>query len=315
MESMREVLVYDSGTDSWYGQPTTAEGDFPSGRWYFCAVAASAPDNSSHNIFMYAGEAQDTEGKEAYSDLWILSVPSFRWIRVDVDSPARKSQGCTAVAEKYMLTYGGVPSGWGEEGDKDACEQENYGLRLFDMSTLAWTSKYDGPSSGTNGVKVPKLVYDAIGGNEQGDATQTAPSAGFETAALSSLFHRASPTSSTTPTPSSSAGSTSPATKKKSTNLGAIVGGVLGGIIVILLAILGILWLLKRKKKNAAAASAPYEVQGQDMYPREIDGLGQEPKRNVYEMYGEQERPPQEMPAGYESPLPQHALLANHVRK
>ncbi|KAF2116890.1 hypothetical protein BDV96DRAFT_37681 [Lophiotrema nucula] len=111
MESMRKVLVYNSATSTFYGQGTTSDGDFPKGRMQFCAVAASAPDNSSHNIFMYAGESPDAT-PTAYSDMRILSVPSFRWLKLDVDSPAKKALGCTLVGGKYMFTYGGVSAGW-----------------------------------------------------------------------------------------------------------------------------------------------------------------------------------------------------------
>ncbi|KAF2686587.1 hypothetical protein K458DRAFT_200239 [Lentithecium fluviatile CBS 122367] len=75
MKSMRQVLVYESKTGSWYNQETTAENDFPSARHTFCAVAVSASDNSSHNIYIYGGETKDdTDG---FSDMYVLSIPSF----------------------------------------------------------------------------------------------------------------------------------------------------------------------------------------------------------------------------------------------
>ncbi|KAF2261136.1 hypothetical protein CC78DRAFT_619630 [Lojkania enalia] len=299
MESMRKVLVYDSGTDSWYGQATTVEGDPPSGRWRFCAVAASAPDNSSHNIYIYAGESPNAQ-PDAYSDMWILSIPSFHWIHIDVYSPPRKALGCTTVAERYMVTYGGIKLGWDKEGDEDECDQENYGLRLFDLSNLAWTSWYEGPSA-TNAFTVPKLVYDVIGGNEQGGATQTTPKEGFETAGLTSLFQRSSPTimySTTSSLPTNTA-----ITSKTSTNTGAIAGGVAGGVVGLTLVITGCLCFMKRRiprlvdafkisapsgpnevegqptpcevegqSKFPPVVSAPYEVDGQSRYPRELAG-------------------------------------------
>ncbi|KAJ4303844.1 hypothetical protein N0V90_002745 [Kalmusia sp. IMI 367209] len=253
MESMRTVLVYDAATDSWYKQATTVEGDgdYPDGRANFCAVAASAPDGSSHNIYVYAGES-DNSVPNAYSDIWILTVPSFHWIRADVDSPPRKSHGCTAVGQRYMLTYGGVPSGYGEEGDKDDCDQQNYGLRLFDMSKLAWTSEYDGPpANGNNSYTVPKVVYNAIGGNEQGKATRSTPSGGFETAGLGSIFKKSIPTGITTSGSSEGTGSSnSSQSPKKETNVGAIAGGVLGGLVVLAAVLVGVLVLLKRKRKQ-----------------------------------------------------------------
>ena len=275
MESMRKVLVYDSATDSWYNQATTVEGggDYPEPRMSFCATAASAPDNSSHNIYMYGGEST-LSTPDAFSDMWILSIPTFRWMRVNITSEARKSVTCTAVGQRYIMTYGGIKGGWGEEGDKDVCDDENFGLRLFDMSNLAWTSQYDGPpAAGKTAYTVPKVVYNAIGGNEQGKATATAPSSGFDAAALTAVFQKATATSSSTNT---SAPTQSPASK--SNNIGAIAGGVLGGLAVIILILIGALLFLKRKKKQqkerAGAEQVPlYQTpQQQQFYSTELPG-------------------------------------------
>ncbi|KAF2828970.1 hypothetical protein CC86DRAFT_464703 [Ophiobolus disseminans] len=321
METMRKVLVYDSANDTWYSQATTVEGggDFPDGRWWFCAVAASARDNSSHSIYMYGGESPNS-GTNAHSDMWVLSVPSFRWVRVSVDSPPRKSLGCAVVGQSYMVTYGGVPSGsTKEEGDNDACDQDNYGLRLFDMSKLAWTSRYEGPpTGGNNAYKVPKVVYNAIGGNEEGSATRTAPSAGFETPGLASLFQRSSPTGTSTRTPTSPASQTSTGTvqaTKKKTNVGAIAGGILGGLVVLAIILVGVLWLLKRKRSQREANVAPYfapvyEVQGQHMHPGELPAHSgdQQGKWGSHEIYTKNAAP-QELYAGYTTPKPAHAQL------
>jgi hypothetical protein len=293
METMRKVLVYDSATETWYSQATTVEGggDFPFGRWWFCAVAVSAPDSSSHSIYMYGGESPDS-GATAHSDMWILSVPSFHWTRVNVDSPARKSLGCAALGN-YMVTYGGVSSAK-EEGDADTCDQENYGLRLFDISKLAWTNRYDGPpSAGKIAYAVPKIVCDVIGGNEQGGATRTAPVAGFETPAMTSLFQRARSLGTTTLSSSSTGTGTTQSTKKK-TNIAAIAGGVLGGLAVLIALLLGILCLLKRKRKQTKqtvveprAPTPTCEADGYYGRPNELPGHSgvHETKWGSHEIY------------------------------
>lgn len=313
LEPLRKVLVYDSATDSWYNQATTTTdpgGIFPDPRVNFCASVASAPDNSSHNIYMYGGEAP-TAIPNAYSDMWILSVPSFRWMRVNVNSEARKSVTCTTVGQRYMMTYGGIKGGWGEEGDKDQCDDENFGVRLFDMSNLAWTSQYEGPpAAGKTAYTVPKLVYDAIGGNEQGKATATAPSSGFDAAALTTIFQKASATSGGTNTNTSTSTST-PA--KKSTNIGAIAGGVLGGLAVVILILIGALLFLKRKKKQqrerAAAEHVPLyqNPHQQQQYSTELPGHhvpehhqqgGYKAGWGTHEIYSARSSEPNEMYAG-----------------
>jgi hypothetical protein len=280
MEKMDRVLVYDAGTDSWYAQTTTVEGDqdFPIGRWSFCAVGASAPDNSSHNIIMYGGEYNNT-GSPALSDMWILPLPSFHWIPLRVDSPARKALGCTTVAQRYMVTFGGVSALDGGEGDEEACDQDNHGLRLFDLSSLAWVSDYDGPASEANAYAVPSQVYNIIGGNARGGATQMAPKAGFETAGLSSLFPRATSLTFTTSATSQSAptGTTSP--PKKPTNTKAIVGGVVGGVAGLFLIVAGVLYVMKRRKNRrqdaiaSYAPSTPYDAEYKPANPAELPAL------------------------------------------
>ncbi|KAF2635842.1 hypothetical protein P280DRAFT_484220 [Massarina eburnea CBS 473.64] len=196
MESLRKVLIYHSSTSTWYSQITTStapNSSFPSGRWYFCAIATSAPDNSSHNLYIYGGELQ-TAATYANADIWILSIPSFRCIKVDIKSLSSKAMGCTSLAGgRYLLTYGGVEAGFGKEGDTDNCHMQNYGLRLFDLENLVWTESYEGALQG-NMSRVPKIVHQAIGGNEMGSATATAPSEGFETPSLATLFQKADTT-------------------------------------------------------------------------------------------------------------------------
>ena len=282
------MLVYDSRTGLWYSQHTTAEGgQFPLERNNYCAVAVSAADNSSQNIYIYGGEAPG-QLPDAFSDIWILSIPSFHWIPVDVESVPRKGLGCTRVAERYVVTYGGHQGGWGLPSDDlvTQCDQENYGLRLFDLSTLGWQSRYNGPEN--SAYTVPSIVYKAIGGTKDGAATQTAPSIGFDTPELESLFKKSD--------------KTSPLPSPGKANIGAIVGGVVGGIAFLAALISGAWFLLRRRKKEVvyapAATSAPYEADGNARQPSELHSEGQEGKE-VYEIGGRETQsvtpPPQEL--------------------
>lgn len=82
------------GNGTWYKQNTT--GDIPAPRELFCLVAASAPDNSSHNMcvsccglsatltltggisYLYGGR-NDTG---MFDQVYVLSLPQFRWTKV-----------------------------------------------------------------------------------------------------------------------------------------------------------------------------------------------------------------------------------------
>jgi hypothetical protein len=290
-ESLRQVLVYDSGTNSWYSQSTTADegtSGYPPSRVAFCAVGASAPDNSSHNIYVYGGESEESDSKEAFDDMWILSIPSFRWLSVNVSSVPKKDLACTTVGERYMLTYGGMTGGWTYSGSEEDCDQENnYGIRLFDLNNLEWASHYDGPATSNGGYAVPTVVYKAVGGDGKGGATQTAPQSGFDTPALSTLFRSSatSPADTNTDTP-------------KPSHIGAIVGGVLGGLVGLALILGAVLWFLRRLKTKAKTdRDAPYA------------GAAYMPATTLYETqaYGTHEMAAPEKYAARELPNNQYA--------
>ncbi|KAL1597100.1 hypothetical protein SLS60_008682 [Paraconiothyrium brasiliense] len=297
METMREVLVYDTASDNWYRQSTTADDDdYPTGRWIFCMTAVSAPDNSSHSIYMYGG---DTQGgfADAQSDMWILTVPSFHWLRVQVDSPRRKALACTTVGQRYMLTYGGE-AGY-REGKNVSCDTDNHGLRLFDLSELQWTTQYNGPATaGKNPYKVPKIIYDAIGGGEQGMATKTAPSAGFSSTELAALFQQSTPTGT-----GASPSQTITQTPNGKTNIGAIAGGVLGGLVGLALVLIGILCLLRRKRQQHVPSGkellveTPVQLTEYYKYELHHEHRGELPEQQVAHHIGsEHDQLPHELP-------------------
>jgi len=138
------------------------------------------------NLQPYAGQTQ-------YDDMWILSVPSFTWIQVDMSKQSvpypRAGHSC-AVWDGQMVVVGGYI------GQEISCESP--GVYVFNLSSLAWQTTYnsvsgsskDNPFSqqlsqrgaskdsglqGSYGYQVPKAVYDVIGGSETGGATVTAP--------------------------------------------------------------------------------------------------------------------------------------------
>ena len=149
---MERVHVFDIASSRWYEQETTAEKDiFPSKRQEFCAVVASAEDGSSHNIYIYAGWNEQVLAQDVY----VLSLPSFHWIRVSGGLQPRIDHKCAKVQEHYLISYrGGVPEG-------TPCDT-NQGLQIFDISTLEWTESFT--VSGESKYTVPKKVYSIIGG-------------------------------------------------------------------------------------------------------------------------------------------------------
>lgn len=271
-------MVYDSVSRTWYNQTTTAQDDeFPPTRSYFCAVAASASDSSSHNIYIYGGW-QNAGTDIALDDIWVLSIPSFHWIPVGSTSVPKIALSCALLDDRYIVTYGGLPHAGRPLSEE--CDVNQSGLRLYDLTTSNWTNQYE---ASKDGYAVPSKIYDVIGGGTSGGATMTQPAAGFDTPALSSLFARGSARNSSPSVPSNTPPqtSTSSAHSGGSSNAGSIAGGVVGGVVG-LAVISGAVYFIMRRKKKAARSEHTPELSPETRQARELSG-----RPIMYEMNGD----------------------------
>ncbi|PGH27591.1 hypothetical protein AJ80_00833 [Polytolypa hystricis UAMH7299] len=263
---MNVIDVYDIANSTWYKQATS--GKTPEIRVNPCAVAASAADGSSTQVYLYGGQNLIPYGEQIqYDDMWILTIPSFTWIKVDTDDqavpPARAGHACNIWNSQIIVTGGYV-------GQDLSCDSP--GIYVFDASELKWQNQYaarEGGNdlnqqasqedsralSGSYWYRVPKAVQSVIGGNDQGHATVTAPAMEASegpiatgkpltyTVSDSNGNHTGSPNGSSDQGP----------------NVGAIVAGVIAGCLAILAAYLGFCIYLYRKrlalyKSHVAAA-------------------------------------------------------------
>ncbi|KAK0722006.1 hypothetical protein B0T26DRAFT_739331 [Lasiosphaeria miniovina] len=176
--------VYDIASSKWYHQQTT--GTPPEVRVNPCAVIASAPDASSFQIFLYGGQnLQPYKEQIQYSDMFILSIPSFTWIKVDQSGnnmPAARAGHSCQLRDGQVVVVGGYI------GTSPACESP--GIYVFNASSLAWESKFTALShsgdldpensvlGNSYGYQVPAVVASVIGGGSTGGATATTPAAG-----------------------------------------------------------------------------------------------------------------------------------------
>ncbi|KAK0645761.1 hypothetical protein B0T16DRAFT_509581 [Cercophora newfieldiana] len=183
-ESMSTLDVYDIATSEWFHQKTS--GTPPGVRVNPCAVIASAPDASSFNIYLYGGQnLQPYMGQTQYSDMYILSIPAFTWIKVEQNGngpPPRAGHTCN-LRDGQIVVVGGYVN-----ATSIPCESP--GVFVFDASTLRWTNRFnalDHPPdlhpdnsvlANSYGYKVPDIVASIIGGDEDGRATATTPAAG-----------------------------------------------------------------------------------------------------------------------------------------
>ena len=162
---MTSLPVYDIATASWYTQETT--GDPPPQLTEFCSVVAAAEDDSSHNIYIYGGYDGLNAADLPSDDVWILSLPAFRWVRAYAGSTSHGRSGHTCVKPypDQMFVIGGLHQ------DPTQCVEGGI-IQVFNLNTLNFQSSYT-PSTWSE-YKVPQALYSVIGGTERGGATTQA---------------------------------------------------------------------------------------------------------------------------------------------
>ncbi|KAH8163716.1 hypothetical protein CIB48_g4530 [Xylaria polymorpha] len=213
-----EMFIYDIFSSTWYHQ--TATGALPELRTEFCAAVSSAPDDSSFQITLHAG--WDGVNKHAFNDVYVLSVPSFRWIKVQDSAnpdlnggnqPGRNRHKCTMWNETSMFVVGGeITLGLGDTSLlTETCNQAYPPIKVLDTSSYTWQTEFN-PSLT---YSVPEVVTSVIGGDSSGGAKVTVPELGWESDDLADIF------SQTVPRDTSGL------------NHGAIVGIVIGGVAAI----------------------------------------------------------------------------------
>ncbi|KAI1457554.1 hypothetical protein F4805DRAFT_173507 [Annulohypoxylon moriforme] len=256
---MTNIDIYDYASDTWYQQPTQGA---PPALTKGCAVVATAQDQSSYNIYYYGGYNGLDLNSDFNDDVWILSLPSFMWMKVSSGTAehARAGHQCIMPYPDQMITIGGSTS---TKGDVARClDGENPSiLQAYNLTEAAWMDSYDPKSWNEYGV--PEMIHMMIGGSYTGGATITAPAPdGWATPSLGSVFGTPYNKSKiTTYYPYSSVGPGN-GTRGEAHNggsggggtpgwVGAVLGVVLG-LVFVTAVVVGILFYRKRKifRKN-----------------------------------------------------------------
>lgn len=136
---LKEFPVYDIGSDTWTIQAMDSSSPFPDKPLtQFCTVVASAADGSHHDIFVYGGG----NGKLSalpMGDVWVLSVPSFTWIKADSSDRTgvpRQGHICTSPYPDQMIVIGGTSIG-------GSPLKANQAVDVYNLNDLNWTGSYD----------------------------------------------------------------------------------------------------------------------------------------------------------------------------
>ncbi|KAI1107034.1 hypothetical protein F4804DRAFT_340192 [Jackrogersella minutella] len=280
---MSSIDVYDVAGKQWYRQPTQGA---PPQLAQGCAVVATAKDYSSFNIYYYGGYDGLNEYGDFNDDVWVLSLPTFMWMKVTSSDPthahARAGHQCVMPYPDQMITIGGRTS---YKGDVRTCLSGDPPgiLQAYNLTAAAWMEGYDPDSWNEYGV--PEMIHMMIGGDYSGGATMTAPTP-WATPALGGVF--ATPYSTTKLTTYYPYGSNGPGNNTRGDYhaskggtpswVGAVLGVVLG-LVFITAVVVGVFLYRKRRllKKRGSSESSTDENRRDSTWIRDLQSNGKTP--------------------------------------
>ena len=137
----------------------SATGDLPPFRSEFCAGVSSAPDDSSFQITVYGG--WDLSQSRILNDVYVLSIPSFQWIKVEAANDpdggnGRAHQQCNMWNEGQLILSGGSTT----QVYNPYCDTSHPPIKVLDTSEYVWRTQFQPGLTYT----VPGLVSAVIGG-------------------------------------------------------------------------------------------------------------------------------------------------------
>ncbi|KAL3488190.1 hypothetical protein BJX62DRAFT_253496 [Aspergillus germanicus] len=233
---MSTVAVYDVAGERWYLQNTT--GDIPPALTQFCSVYATAPNTTSHNIYIYGGYDGLSPTNRPSDSVYVLSLPSFEWIHLyDGDGRGRRGHNCVKPYPDQMLVLGGIVQ------DSFDCVDM---VSVFNLNTGRFQQGYD-PTQWEE-YQVPEMVASRVSGKTSPSSwTNTSLEAVFSRTYTSPIatyypYNATNITTTTIPTPDGGSGFPSWA--------GAVIGVVVG---VLLLVGAFAFWFLRRRRKRGGA--------------------------------------------------------------
>ncbi|KAI9720172.1 MAG: hypothetical protein M1812_002990 [Candelaria pacifica] len=262
LRPMEVIQIYDIDSNTWYN--VNATGSIPQARSAFCSTAAASPDDSSFQITMYGG--YDYHSQNSNEDVYVLTVPSFRWIQVSSNNNreasldkqvGRNSHICEVYREREMIVLGGQLDIGSTTVNSASCNTSYPAIRVLDTSSYTWLTDF---TPNPDAYSVSPVISKVIGGSASGGATAKAPIGGFNNSALDSLFSKRVQRF-TPPTRSSSApnfgGTSTPS--PSSNHTGAIAGGVVGGVVSLAVIIAALFFFIRfRRSKSENWAKGDY---------------------------------------------------------
>ncbi|KAF8473258.1 hypothetical protein BDZ91DRAFT_830892 [Kalaharituber pfeilii] len=287
LKFLETINLYDVENNTWYAQKAT--GDIPDRPISVaCVVVASAEDNSSHNIYLYGGHGGISDQDETNPSFYVLSLPSFTWIKVldptqgrHFTVTPRSLHQCHRIQPDQMLVLGGSPNGNGPDTTECTLYPGPSPAFIFNLNTCEVQTGWDPRVK--QDYRVPPQVTKVIGGSGTGGATKTKPSGDWDEKELGKLFadtgaykEKTTPIwsyspvdSPTTTNPSDTTGRPSsteaPSTGSEGNGFPSYIPPLIGtllGLFVLITVLALILFILRRRKQKRAADASASETEG-----------------------------------------------------
>ncbi|KAI9782830.1 MAG: hypothetical protein M1839_004581 [Geoglossum umbratile] len=141
--SWSTVHLYDIKNDKWYEQYTSAyHGQHPTPRTRFCSVVAKSPSSESYELWIYGGQIGTGANATGVDDIWVLSLPGFRWFKVldPYTENRRRSATCHGIGRHLFVIGGNNPR---QEDIVESADCDSGLVKIYDMNSQAWTDKFD----------------------------------------------------------------------------------------------------------------------------------------------------------------------------
>ncbi|RAL03140.1 uncharacterized protein BO80DRAFT_491913 [Aspergillus ibericus CBS 121593] len=244
---MEYITLYDIANQTWYTQQST--GDIPSWRMAGCSITVAAADRSSFSIYDFGGMGATTANSDG--DVYVLSLPSFRWIRVNEGSSIREKHTCNLLGNHTMIVVGGtIPTDSSEYEPKpvncDSGQFEN-GIAIFNLNNHTWLTDYN--AADTSEICAQLSDYRC---HWRKKAVITTP-----TSATTAATAAANATSTSAQSNTSNTGSS-----KGGLSKGGIVGVTIGAVAGVSVIAGLVFFMLKRKRAQPTADSEVVHAPG-----------------------------------------------------
>ena len=150
----------------------TATGDVPVARSESCSVISASPDDSSFQITLYGG--YNIHDGAAFEDVYVLAIPAFRYIYINITSTnnletqasagaGRYATTCVLYEDRQMMVLGGLLIFNGDDSitNTETCNSSWSAIRQLDTTTFQWQDTFN---PGSEPYAVPDQVSNVIGG-------------------------------------------------------------------------------------------------------------------------------------------------------